>query len=366
VATDTPDPRETEKAAGPRAKQLFPLADRWLHQTLAELTQPQPPATVSLPDGTRLRRLSLGVLECLPAQVSGSPLILSAGIHGNETAPIEILDDLVAELVTGQLTACRPCLFILGNPAAIAAQTRFTSINLNRLFTLAPTREDSDEHRRANQLKQAVLTFAQNRPENAGPIRHYDLHTAIRASLMERFAIFPFNPQEPERVPDQYSNRFLSAAAIEAVVMQNKAASTFSGFIAQTLGAQAFTLELGKVRPFGENPPAAFEAARRALASAISGQGMSESSHPVEFEVVHEILHTGEEFRFHVSDDTPNFTEYEPQALIWESAGAEYRVGLQPERIIFPNPAVPKGQRAGLMIRARTGRSSESSDLRDF
>jgi len=69
------------------------------------------------------------------------------------------------------------------------------------------------------------------------------------------------------------------------------------------------------------------------------------------FEVVHEILNTGPSFRFHVPDDVANFTEYPSGTMIWEDDQTCYRVGTAPEAIVFPNPAVPVGQRVGLLVR---------------
>jgi succinylglutamate desuccinylase len=54
-----------------------------------------------------------------------------------------------------------------------------------------------------------------------------------------------------------------------------------------------------------------------------------------------------------VPDDVANFTEYQPGTVIWEDDETRYQVGTAPEAIVFPNRAVPVGQRVGLMIRAK-------------
>ena len=81
----------------------------------------------------------------------------------------------------------------------------------------------------------------------------------------------------------------------------------------------------------------------------------ADSQKPDIFKVVHEVLNTGDHFRFHIADDVANFTEYPPGTLIWEDDTTDYRVGPEPEAIIFPNPRVPVGHRVGLMVRQHAG-----------
>ena len=54
-------------------------------------------------DGTRLHWLAEGALEVTPigARDNGVDLLLSAGIHGNETAPIELLERLIRKVAAG-------------------------------------------------------------------------------------------------------------------------------------------------------------------------------------------------------------------------------------------------------------------------
>ena len=63
------------------------------------------------------------------------------------------------------------------------------------------------------------------------------------------------------------------------------------------------------------------------------------------------VCSTSEGWEFFVSDDVPNFSEYAPGSRITRDGSAEYLVGDEPEYIVFPNPRVRVGERAGLMLR---------------
>ena len=70
-----------------------------------------------------------------------------------------------------------------------------------------------------------------------------------------------------------------------------------------------------------------------------------------QFVVHHTIEKSSENWIFHVPDDSTNFSEYAPGSLIAEDGGVQYLVGAEPEYIVFPNPRVKVGARAGLMLR---------------
>lgn len=337
---------------------LFESSSDWLSHTLTNATADLPEFKPTLTDGTRISRKSVGVLHLTPPAGRANPnqeaLIVSAGIHGNETAPIEVLNALVSELLKGEWQLACPLLLILGNPPAMGAGERFLDVNLNRLFNGAHSKPEYDgllEAARARFLEEVCRQFTVAHPQ---ALSHYDLHTAIRPSKREKFALYPF--VEGRQVPKVQCD-FLLEAEVETLLLQHKAGTTFSSFSSSVLGAESFTVELGKVRPFGENDLQRFEGIKKALRRRFCGEPCPAKQPPFDhltvFEVVHEILNTGKNFRFHIPDDVANFTEYPPGTVIWDDDNACYRVGATAEAVVFPNRDVPVGQRVGLMIRPR-------------
>ena len=292
-----------------------------------------------------------GVLEFLPPDLAARPadVMLSAGVHGDETAPIEMLDRLVADLVSDAQPLAVRLLVVLGNPAAMRAGKRYVDFDLNRLFGGAP-RPGAAESARARKIEVLVRKFFAAAPAARAPLArwHLDLHTAVRPSLIERFALLPFQPDRP------YSSRLLrclAAGAVEALLENRGPAGTLSYWTSSRLAAESCTVELGKVRPFGANLRADFapmEAALRALASWSEPAGDWRALRV--FRVVGQLVRRSENFRLNLADDAPNFTTFASGATVAEDGGDGYVVGAREERVVFPNVKVALGLRAGLMV----------------
>jgi len=300
--------------------------------------------------GVSLRWLGEGALEVRPSADtdSGLDLLLSAGVHGNETAPIELLDSLLQAIARGQLVPRARILFLFGNPEAMRRGVRYIERDVNRLFNGRHDAVSGNEALRACELERLATTFF-SLPQRTR--LHYDLHTAIRGSRIEQFALYPWK-QGREHSRQELVR--LQAAGMRAVLLQNKPSITFSAFTYEQLDAEAFTLELGKARPFGHNAEvdlSCLEASLRHLIEGVETNLEQPLDELALFSVSREIIKHTDAFRLHLDDDIENFTELAPGYLLAED-GREQRwvVEEQGARIIFPNPKVANGLRAGILI----------------
>ncbi|WP_009970874.1 succinylglutamate desuccinylase, partial [Burkholderia pseudomallei] len=246
----------------------------WLDDFLAlTLAGDAPPAEAGecAARAVRWRWLGDGLLRLEPADAAQrmQSVLVSAGVHGDETAPIELLSTLVRDIARGALPLRCRLLVALGNPGAMRAGERYLDDDLNRLFggrhaQLAASREAP----RAAQLEAAAALFFSTAGRARGARWHIDMHTAIRASVFEQFALLPHTGEPPTRTMFEW----LGEAQIAAVLLHTTKGSTFSHFTAQACGALACTLELGKVMPFGANDLSRFAPADAAVRRLVSGR----------------------------------------------------------------------------------------------
>lgn len=311
------------------------------------------PEIFHLDNGTFLELWDTGVLRCVPAssssdsQLGAKRVLISCGVHGNETAPMEIVDQLVGEIINGDLLLGCEVLFILGNPTAANQAKRFVEENLNRLFSGAHKAAlESLESRRARDLEHYVKRFY----ELGEQARiHYDLHTAIRGSEFEKFVVYPYREKANW---SQAQLGFLEKCGLQAVLLSNKPSTTFSYFTDHEFGADAFTVELGSVAPFGQNDMNRFTKIVQGLRNLLHGQeNFSESPVSIRtFAVIEEVIKRTEAFELHIPDDARNFSEYPKGTVLASDEGYEYRTKVDGERFVFPIKNVPPGNRAMLVV----------------
>lgn len=292
------------------------------------------------------------------AKENSSPycLIISVGIHGNETAPIEIVRDQLRDIFQGNLEVRLPILFIFGHLEAMILAKRQVEENLNRVFFTSKSHQKlkprSLEAIRALEIMDQVKSFVELYGKDKTLV-HYDLHTAIRKSKIEKFCVHPFVDKR-EFGAEQF--HFLSSMGVEATLFSRAYASTFSCYSANEFLAQSFTVELGAVARFGQNDLSRFSHADRALRELYqegSYEKMEKSSPPRAFEVVRTLVRRHEKFKLTFSEDLPNFSSFKKGEAMMEDGDEIHIAQSDGERIVFPNSKVGIGERVALIVKER-------------
>jgi len=308
------------------------------------------PFQFSFPSGTGFVE-ETGILRLEPKQESSINLVLSVGIHGNETGPIELLNVLVKSILNGQLTLNIRLLVIIGNPVAANQAKRFCDVNLNRLFCGAWQDYEGFEAKRAKRLELAVSDFYAASDNGSEQKRlHYDLHTAIRGSVHEKFAVYPF---VESAIYSKTQLDFLASSGIQAVLLSHQATTTFSYYSHSVHGAHSFTVELGKVYPFGQNDLSRFADLERNLILLIQDNILAQGTLPDVhiFSVLNALVKDDESYELSITGDVKNFTQFEKGYVLAHSQKSQYMVEESGDAIVFPNTNLPVGQRAGLVVR---------------
>ena len=308
---------------------------------------------------SKISVLDTGIIVFEPIdRKSTKDIVLSCAVHGNETAPIEICADLVKQLIKGELFLAERVLFLFGNPASMNIAERFVEENLNRLFSGAHSEGGivNKERTRAKTLENAVRKFFTGHGLDEKRERfHYDLHTAIRGSKNDKFAVYPFRHGQPWK---KSQLAFLSACGVNTILLSHSPTTTFSYFSSNEFGADAFTVELGKVKPFGQNDMSSFADVKTTLTKFVSGQALALKAYQAEdfniFEIDQTINREHEDFVLHFSDDAENFTDFPVGYVLATDGKIEHKVRTQGEAIIFPNANVALGQRALLTVKPTT------------
>lgn len=306
-----------------------------------------------LANGTNVEVWDTGVIVFEPAVATSHDIILSSAIHGNETGPIELCNEFVNDILAQKINLTTRVLFLFGNPASMNIGQRFVQENMNRLFSgahSAPDGEMNQERVRAKKLEGYVERFYQA-VEGERQRTHYDLHTAIRGSKNEKFAVYPFLHG---KAYSKEQLQIMLACGVNTILLSNGPTTTFSYFSSHQFGADAFTVELGKVRPFGQNDMTRFIEVKQTLKALISGGDLALQQYDEDnfnlFKVHRAIDKHDDSFKFYFADDVVNFTSFPEGFLLATEGEQQYKIEIDGEAIVFPNANVANGNRAVLMV----------------
>jgi succinylglutamate desuccinylase len=286
----------------------------------------------------------LTVKAGLPSEARAS-VLLSVGVHGDETGPIEMVAHAIEALSRSPQELAVDLMLCVGNIDAIAAGKRFIDADLNRMFRVQRgDLANTFEAGRADAIVGATRAFF----DGAGPQRwHLDLHTAIRASRYPTFAIVPQLIADDARAG---LIGWLGLAGIEAVIMNPASAGTYSYYTAEHHGAAASTVELGRVGTLGQNDLSQFADAARALAALLRGDAGGQGRAPLVFDTAQSITKLSDAFSMSFGRETENFTPLKRGDVIATDGDTVYTVQHDEECVVFPNPDVRVGLRAGIMV----------------
>ncbi len=296
--------------------------------------------------GFAVAQPAAGILQVRQPGQDRASVLVSVGVHGDETGPIEVVAHLLDALSQQPGRLKVDLMVCVGNLGAIQAGKRFIDADLNRMFRpVRGTLAQAVESERADQLIAATAEFF----AAAGPLRwHLDLHTAIRPSIYPTFAIVPDLIAD---APKAALVNWLGQAAIGAVIMNPQSAGTYSYYSAEHHGAAASTVELGRVGTLGQNDLSLFAEVEAALSSLLEGAAPvapTTASHV--FKVAQEVIKLSDAFCMSFDRTTQNFTAAPQGTVIATDGDTVYTVQHAEELVVFPNPDVRVGLRAGLMV----------------
>jgi len=163
--------------------------------------------------------------------------------------------------------------------------------------------------------------------------------------------VYPFRHGQPWKTEQL---QFLKQCGITTILLSHSPTTTFSYFSSNEFGADAFTVELGKVMPFGQNDMHKFKDVIDTLDALIIQERITLPEYNSDdfevFEIYQTINRTAEKFTLNFADDADNFTDFPKGYILAFDGDEEIKVKQEGEAIIFPNADVAIGQRALLTV----------------
>lgn len=297
--------------------------------------------------------IKVQVAEQLDAWQGYPSMVLSAGVHGDETAPIECLALMVQDILSERLLLDMPCLFIFAHAKATQAHVRYFDQNLNRLFkepkleTLS-SNQSNQELVIANRIKTALADFYAT--TDSSMRWHFDLHCSIRPS---RYPLFAISPAPIDSKRTQRLHQALAKLGLDAVVLSKQPSSTLSWFSHAYYEAHAATVELGKLKPLRQNnlnDLAHFDQCIRAWLMDHQFDYRQEQPHKTRYFEATKVIDNQNQIQFSALEDLTNFNRLPTHKPFAHDGDISYQAN-EGEVILFANQSVEVGQRAALIAK---------------
>ena len=109
-------------------------------------------------------------------------------------------------------------------------------------------------------------------------------------------------------------------------------------------------MELGRIGTLVQNDLSQFSDAADALAGLLRGVPQSAGKAPLVFDTAQSITKRSDNFRMSFGRETENFTPLKKGETIATDGDTVYTVQHDEECVVFPNPDVRVGLRAGIMV----------------
>ncbi|AIT08841.1 hypothetical protein LO80_01840 [Candidatus Francisella endociliophora] len=318
------------------------------NQIIDLFSQEDYPKISKLENGNLIKYYSDGIVAIFPAiKTSQKAMIVSAGIHGDETGAVELVYKLFNSLLNGTVIS-RPLMIILGNLDAIKQGTRQVETNLNRCFDDDELSLNSSmEHKRALDIITAIDEFKEELDAKDISIEMLlDLHSYVYPDYFSQY--HDDKTQFAICVKEQpYSlnhEQILSACNLGKVITDIDMKGTLVSFIVKRYPyITSMVFELGHAHKLGKNNPLDLKNIADYIYAQVSETyNKNKQINPQQIErykFCPPVIKNNETFELNSNICLRNFTKYEKgTVLAYENGEVIYRMPSNNHTVLFPWP----------------------------